>query len=208
MTPGITVVVTALPTRTPMLADALVSVTSQTRLPDALVVSWATDRTPAPVTRDRGLAGVQTEWVAFLDDDDMLYPRHLAVLESVAYRTGADVVYPWFDVVGGTDPFPQFEGRPWDNAEPHQFPVTFLARTTLVRDVCGGFAYGWDTAQGEDPGTDEYGNRAGEDWRMILRMVAAKAHIHHHPERTWAWRHHAHNTSGLPSRVPEWGPYR
>ena len=106
-------------------------------------------------------------------------------------------------MAGGTDPFPQWEGVPWDNDQPHQVPITWLARTDLVRDM-GGFSAGWDPSQGEDPGLDEWGNRAGEDYRMILRMVNAGAKIVHLPKRSWTWHHHASNTSGRPSKVPGW----
>ncbi len=46
---------------------------------------------------------MNTEWVAFLDDDDYFYPQHLEALANAAQDTGADMVYPWYDVDGGTD---------------------------------------------------------------------------------------------------------
>lgn len=142
---------------------------------------------------------VNTEYTALLDDDDTLKPEHLSALMMHAETTGADVVYGWFDVVGGTDPFPQWEGLPWDDDRPHQVPITMLARTDLLRDL-GGWSYAWDPSQGEDPGVDADGNRAGEDYRLILRAVAAGAKIAHLNQRTWQWFHHGKNTAGLPSR--------
>lgn len=197
MSSGVTVVVPSIPPRAGMLQRALASVWAQELAPAAVIVTLDSDKRGAPYNRDDGLAKVDTEWVAFLDDDDELYPAHLRRLLRVAVESAADLIYPWFDVAGGTDPFPQFFARPWSNNEPHQVPVTFLARTAAVRDA-GGFAGDWDPAH--DPGTDKQGNRAGEDFQLILRLCKADARIVHLPERTWRWHHHSANTSGLPSR--------
>ena len=40
---------------------------------------------------------------------------------------------------------------------------------------------------------------SGEDWLFTLGCMARGAQIHHVAERTWAWRHHGLNTSGLPT---------
>lgn len=196
----VTVIIPAIPSRPEFLSRAMSSVALQTRQPDKLIVRFATDRKGAPDQRDDMLTMVDTEYVAPLDDDDWLFPHHLETLLEVADRESADLVYPWFEVKGGTDPFPQFEGKPWDNAEPHQIPITALFRTRSVRDL-GGWTEAWDTFDPECPGQDEYGNRAGEDYALVKRMAAAGMKIVHVPERTWAWRHHATNTMGLPSRA-------
>lgn len=195
----ITVAIPGIPPRSWMLARALTSVANQMASPAAISVAIDVNREGAPFTRDRALAAVNTGWVAFLDDDDLLFPQHLSACMMHAEATGADLVYPWFDVLHGTDPFPQFFGTPWDNDHPHQVPVTFLARTDLIRDV-GGFSHGFDPGMGSDPGVDIQGNRAGEDYQLILRVVASGARIVHLPQRTWQWDHHGGNTSGLPSR--------
>jgi hypothetical protein len=77
-----------------------------------------------------------------------------------------------------------FFGRPWDDADPHQVPVTILVRTGLARLV--GFANppGWE--------------RGGEDWAFTLGCVAAGATIVHLPKRSWTWNHHGRNSSGTP----------
>ena len=183
-----------------MLRRALRSVELQTLQPTDVVVSTDTERVGAPKNRDNGLARLQTEFVAFLYDDDELYPQHLQRLYETAVETEADLVFPWFDVgSGGSDPFPWLEGVPWDNSKPHQVPITLLARTEVIR-AAGGYSYEWDPTQGADPGVDEFGNRAGEDYRLILRLCASDRKIFHLPERTWLWHHHGRNTSGLPSR--------
>ncbi|MGV8972193.1 MAG: glycosyltransferase [Rhodoglobus sp.] len=196
---SVTAIIPSIPTRTTMLGQAIATVLTQERKADALVVTIDHERLGAPANRDRALAMVDTEWTAPLDDDDWLDPWHLSALVACASASGADLVYPWFEVVGGTDPFPQWENVDWDDAHPHQVPITMLVRTDLLRQV-GGWSAQWDPTQGEDPGMDADGNRAGEDYRLILRAVAAGATIVHLPKRSWRWRHHGNNTSGLASR--------
>jgi hypothetical protein len=203
---SVTVIVPSIPIRAEMLSRAVASVALQTQMPDEIMVRIANDRMSAPRQRDAMLEHVTTEWVAPLDDDDRLYKNHLAELLGCAHETGADIVYPWFDVVGGTDPFPECEGMLWNNDHPHQVPITALFRTELLQDL-GGWSEGWDELDPEAPGADPDGNRAGEDYRLILAAVKAGAEIVHLPLRTWAWYHHGvgkfnGNTMGLPSR---WG---
>jgi glycosyltransferase involved in cell wall biosynthesis len=197
--PEVTVVIPTIPPREKLLQRALASVEQQT-MPVRVVLALDVEKRGAPYNRDIALSRVRTPYVAFLDDDDELLPEHCFNLLEALKLSDADLVYPWFTVgSGGTDPFPQWEGVPWDNDHPHQVPVTFLARTEAIT-AAGGFSYGWDPSQGEDPGMDQHGNRAGEDYRLILRLIRNGAVIRHFPHRTWVWHHHASNTSGLPSR--------
>lgn len=191
---GVTVVIPTIASRTRMLTEAHASVIRQTLPADAILVGVDTDRDGPAVVRNRLVEQVETEWVAFLDDDDLLHPDHLATLMTVARTSGADVVWPWFTVSGGTDPFPMHKGRQWNPDDPHQIPVTALVRTAAFRAV-GGFK-----TMGEGP-TDKYGNRCGEDWALWLALSAAGYRFHHVESVTWTWRHHAGNSSGLPSRV-------
>lgn len=187
MTLQISVIVPTVPPRAGMLAQALASVDAQTLQPTAIIVQEDTDRAGAAVTRQRAQDRVRTEWTAPLDDDDLLYPQHLQRLADVAVETGADLVFPWYDCTGN-DPFPQLEGKPWANDDPHVFPVTFLARTEAIRAAGGWQVY------------PEVGSN--EDWRLILTLVDMDAHIVHLNERTWQWRHWGGNSSGRADRVP------
>jgi glycosyltransferase involved in cell wall biosynthesis len=170
-----------------MLIDALVSVTAQSRPVDAIHVAVDTEHDGAAVTRTRALAGVTAEWAAFLDSDDRWYPHHVEALLETARDTNADVVYPWFDLPVGTDPFPQYEGREFDaeTIRSHQnyIPITVLARTSLLHHV-GGFEHRGDP-----------GNPC-EDWGMWIKCLNEGAKFVHHYARTWEWRWHGGNTSG------------
>lgn len=137
----------------------------------------------------------ETEWIAFLDDDDYLLPHHISTLVLAAEENEADLVWPWFRVQGGSDPFPQNRGKQWDPENPHLFPITVLVRRETFLDV-GGFDYGIAMEDPNEPGSGRMVN--GEDWRLWLRLSAHGAKFHHVNEETWVWRHHGRNSSGRP----------
>lgn len=151
-------------------------------------------------------AGGQPEYIAFLDDDDEFQPGHVGKLLAHAEATGADVVYPWFDLnVGGRidnsrgdnllliDGRPAF-GQPFSPSAlqaNNYIPVTALVRTSLFVAV-GGFP---------QPHSPEWPHADCEDWGLWQRLLAAGATFEHLPERTWTWHWHGKNTSGRPDRA-------
>jgi glycosyltransferase involved in cell wall biosynthesis len=181
-------VIPSIPPRARLLQRAIASVLGQTRPVDQLSIAVDREGLGAGATRHRALEAAGTEWVAFLDDDDEWLPPHIEKLLAHAEETGADLVFPWFNTVGGIDPFPQHFGKVWDPAEPTHTTIVTMVRRELALKI-GGF----DDGQ-EDGFAD--GNTAGEDWRFILRLIDAGAHISHLPERTWKWHHHGGNLSG------------
>lgn len=176
--------------RNGLLDRAERSVKAQTT-PVDVVLAEDIHRMGAAITRHHGLALVDTEWTAFLDSDDEMDSTHIEQLLACAEQTEADYVYPWFRVVGGTDPFPMFFRRPWDDDEPHQTTITILVRTELAQSV--GF-------HDPPPGSTIHGQRGGEDWHFTLGCIGAGARIVHHPAITWTWHHGSHNSSGQPGR--------
>lgn len=172
-----------------MLHQAMASVSRQTQPVDQISVAVDRNHRGAAATRDDALSGVTTEWTAFLDSDDHWYPNHVAALLNTALMTGADVVYPWFDVRDGFDPFPQYEGQPFNEKvmrETQNFvPITVLAKTELLHRS-GGFA-----ANVRGPA-----NNPCDDWGMWLALLDAGAKFVHHNGRTWAYHWHRGNTSG------------
>jgi hypothetical protein len=168
-----------------MLERAARSVRAQT-VPVEHILAEDIHHLGAAITRAHGLALVDTEWTAFLDSDDEMDADHIEHLLACAKETGADYVYPWFRVAGGTDPFPMFYGRPFDPNAPSSTTITILVRTDLAKSV--GFA------------TDPTVQVGGEDFRFTKDCVAAGARIIHLPRRSWTWWHHGLNSSGLPTR--------
>jgi glycosyltransferase involved in cell wall biosynthesis len=183
---GITVVIPTIPPRGKYRLAAIGSALRQNVQPDAVIVELDRWHAGAAVTRNRALAKVDTEWVAFLDDDDLLYPEHLETLMGLADGHMADFVYSWFD---GNDPFPGNRGKAMDPEHPHHTTMTVMVRTELARQV-GGFRTdwpkGWDLPQ--------------EDWRFITDCVAAGAVFAGTDDVTWHYRVHGAHTSGLGGR--------
>lgn len=187
MQPGVTVVTPFHEQRRAngMLERAAASVRAQT-VPVHHILAEDIHHLGAAITRAHGLHLVDTEWVAFLDSDDEMDPDHVEQLLACAKETGADYVYPWFRVVGGSDPFPMFFGKPFDPSAPNSTTITILVRTELAKEV--GFA--------RDPNVQV----SGEDFQFTLGCIAAGAKIVHLPRRSWTWFHGSHNSSGLPNR--------
>lgn len=185
------VAIPSIPPRGQMLRRAIGSALRQTRLPDALSVIIDHNRDGATTTRNRAWRALDTDYVAFLDDDDELLPQHIEQLHTIAETTGADLVYPWFDVAGGTDPFPQHFNQPWDPNNPRQTTITCLWRRTALEAI-DGFPTVPDRC-------DDHGNRIGEDFAAVVALNDKGGRIVHHPERTWIWHHHFANTSGRPT---------
>jgi glycosyltransferase involved in cell wall biosynthesis len=188
-----TVVITAHTPRVKsgLLQRAINSVLTQTHIPDAIAVAIDHYHQGAAVTRNRALFMANTEWIVFLDSDDILYSNYMFKVFSHQVATGADVVWPWFDVDGAGDPFPMHFNRQWDPEAPHIFPITTLVRRELAVAV-GGFP--------EDPPVSKI--CAGEDFPFWKKLSAAGAKFSHLPERLWQWNHRpaGGNTSGLGSR--------
>lgn len=108
MRPGITVVIPTIPPREALLRRAVDSVNGAaarmaqaygTMVPVELCVVVDGDRRGAAKTRHRGLLEVETEWVAFLDDDDVMHPDHLIQLFGAALLFNADYVWSRFQII-------------------------------------------------------------------------------------------------------------
>lgn len=207
MPPTVSVVIPAHPARlvNGMLQRAVGSVWAQTRPPEALHVAIDTEGQGAPATRQRALMAADTDFVAFLDSDDLFLPKHLEWLLRHQAETGADFVYSWFKVLqqfaDGTtnilehDPvFPVTHYlNDFDPADPIETTITVLVRTELAKQV------GFKALNRGEANT-------GEDRYFTLGCLDAGAKISHLRRKSWLWRHHQladatpGNTSGHPNR--------
>lgn len=200
MSGDVTVVIPTIPPRAAVLQRAVASVIAQYTMPAAIHVVSDRFGDGAPVTRHRGLMNVETEWVAFLDDDDEFLPYHLGLLLEAADTHDADYVwsrfkiaYPNGHLVDGPAPLAERSFMQWDDDHPAQTTITTMVRTKLAQSVGGFLLY-------EDDGRTIDGQRRGEDFDFTMRCRAAGAVFRHVPEVTWTWHHWGHNTSGLASR--------
>ncbi len=191
MKPQVTVVIPTIPPRASRLQIALDSVLKQTYPAAAIVTAIDNPRLGAARNRQRGLEMVNTEYVAFLDDDDYFKPNHLEALMETMVQEDADYVYSWYEMNGGSDPRPEVFGKPWDNENPVQTTITTLVKTELAQSI--GFVDP-DDAPLDSP--DRL--YAGEDYYFTKGCWLAGAKIVHRPEKTWVWNHWGGNTSGLP----------
>lgn len=199
------VCVPTIPGREHLTERAFESVKKQRRLPDQVLFERDPERTGAAATRNRLLERVTTDWIAWLDDDDVLLPNHLQVLMKQASYGDADLIYPAPQMVGGPDgTATTVNGRtrlPWGvpfgpEQEQHLrsrgnfIPITHLVRTELVRSI-GGFRPARRLPSGRTRWEDE---------DYLIRLLDAGARFLHVNEVTWRWYVHDAHTAGLGSR--------
>lgn len=191
----VTIAIPTIPPRVDLLQRAVASAVKQHHPPAAISIAVDHHGEGAAATRNRAWRAARTEWVAFVDDDDELKPSHLEACARHQAETGADMVYPWFSLVGGASPFSdRFYTDPWDPERPRQTTVVMVVRRSVL-EALGGFR-----EMGEQAAADPQGNRVGEEYDLVLRMNAAGYRISHLVQKTWCWYHHDANTSGRPWR--------
>lgn len=127
--------------------------------------------------------GVDTEWVAFLDDDDLLYPHHLETLLGAS--DDVDVVYSFCDVTGRGDWSPNMDFNERALRSFNFIPVTAMVRRSAFLAV-GGFPEGTHPV---------------EDWRLWLALLDAGARFRCVPVKTWLYRFHDANATSVVSRT-------
>lgn len=189
MREGITVLVAAHPQRlrSGMVNEAFASITAQTLQPDTVIMVNDLERAGAGRTRQKLLRMVETEWLAWCDSDDLLYPNHLEDLYRVATETDSVFVFSYFD---GGDPLGHF-GRPFNPCTPHHTTITFLARTDLAQEV--GFLE-----------TEPNSSFSQEDWHHIVgfsKLCCERGlKMTHLAKRSWHYRQGHGNSSGRPNQ--------
>lgn len=208
----VAVAIPTIPGRERELQRAVASVHAQTRRPDQILVERDSERTGAAQARNRLLARVTTDVIAWLDDDDEFLPHHLRTCMRVMERQrgkfepAPDLVYPVPKMIGGPDPTAvTYQGHivlPWGirfGAEQAAhlrragsfIPMTHLVRTDNVREI-GGFREGYAVPDSRYPGGQRY---RGEDEDYLIRLLdgnadAAPAVFEHIDRRTWIWHSH------------------
>jgi len=166
---SVTVITATMPGRGKLLAEAMASVVAQTLEPSEHLVAVDYIRRGGARPKNLLAAAVTSDWLATLDDDDLLYPGHLEAL--MAASGDAEVVYSGCDVLG-PDPW-QHYNQPFDPVALRSLSIVShnaLIRTELVLDVGG-----WDEVK-------------GYDWRFWHKCLDAGAKFVQVPERTWKYR--------------------
>lgn len=158
-----------------LLPEAIVSVAGQTLKPRQHLIGIDHESIGPGFLRNQLAESSKAEWLAFLDADDILYPKHLELLWNEANARGADIVYSPCNYPPGNEEyrFPIGEFSEVRLRLYNYIPVTVLMRESLFRRV-GGF-----------PVTAPY-----EDWGLWLRCVGEGAKFGVVPETTWLYRLH------------------
>jgi glycosyltransferase involved in cell wall biosynthesis len=169
--PTIAVITPTVPERICELMDAMDSVSAQTIPVAEHLIGVDYQRNGPAAVRNRLMNATLAEWVAFLDDDDLLDPDHLEIL--LDHSRDADVVIPYCRFEG--TPLPaKFCNQKFNRAKLADhgiFPITVLARRSAILEV-GGF---WTT--------DRY-----EDHALWNRMADRGARFVVVPKQTWTYR--------------------
>jgi len=193
----VTLIIPTVPGRESLLERAGASAVDQTYQFARILPVLDSSRDGPGITRNRGLAQVETEWTAFLDDDDYLLPWHLELLIS---RTKEDVslVYSGClvqDTNGFRDPPWLLNGMyAWQQpfavvkqalAQQNYIPSCLMVRTSLAKKV-GGYP------NGSDP---------FEDWTFLKRLLVENAVFRAVPHTTWVYDiRHSSTHRGAPGR--------
>jgi glycosyltransferase involved in cell wall biosynthesis len=203
----VAVCIPTVPGREDLLMRAELSVMKQTRQPDQFLVEIDENRTGAAATRNRLLERVESDVIAWLDDDDWFKPAHIQACMRVIENTFAvDLVYPRPQMVNGRDPTAvthqgRFPVSPWGLRFTQEMaahirhvgsfiPITHLVRTETVRRI-GGFPEGR---------TLDNGRYQGEDERYLINLLEAGAVFEHLDQKTWYWFANPKSTAGKGSQ--------
>lgn len=160
--------------REELLAEAAVSVDQQTVGVTHHIIMDICGSGPAEL-RNLVLERVESDWVAFLDDDDLLDPDHIETLAGAINDQDADLAFSWYRSQGAPETERVHE---WDDyalgvmlSGRNLIPVTVLARRQAILDA-GGFNY-----------EDRY-----EDHQLWLRMLRNGCRFAVVPRETWTYR--------------------
>jgi glycosyltransferase involved in cell wall biosynthesis len=170
----VTVCIPTIPPRGTLLQRALASVWAQTSPVEAISISYDLEKLGAWANRNRAMENVATDFIAFLDDDDEFMPHHIQRCFEVQAETGADVVVPWYEVVGGSDPVPFHRGKQPNKDEMHSFGITCIVRREAMGDL-------------RFRSREECG--IGEDYDFWIRLAQSGAKMVGIEDITWKWNH-------------------
>jgi glycosyltransferase involved in cell wall biosynthesis len=194
----VTVCTATIPTRVDLLKRASKSVENQTLKVKDHLIKLDSEKLGQPLVLDQIIKEATTKYVAILDDDDEFLPNHIELLYKKIVETEADLVFPHFRYSNLSDAghLERFRGLPWDNNNPHQVPITWIAKRETILEV-GGFSGDFDVLSFE---VDNQGNRIGNDFNLIKKLSKANKHITNISEITWIYHVGHPSTLGMPIR--------
>ncbi len=162
---NIAVITPSKPNRAHLLVECIASVQAQVKPAGTHRVEVDHFNDGPALVRNRLIRSLPREydWLAFLDDDDIMLPIHLERLSAVAEN--ADVVYSLCNLNCLTRDFDPVALR-----VKNYIPVTALVRRSIFEKV-GGFD-----------------DMTMEDWNLWLKISNAGGRFVFVPEMTWIYR--------------------
>ena len=162
--PGITVITAAISGRETMLQRAISSVNAQTTLPTDHIILYDHNRNGCFPTHNKLLRMVKTTHVQFLNDDNFLYPHHIATITP--FLKEHDLIYCYHDISGRdiTFNYPYTPAR----IKKHNFINEPCIRMSVF-DELGYF------------GTSD----CLEDWRFYIKMTISGKKFHCVEQKTF-----------------------
>ncbi|WP_240906195.1 glycosyltransferase family 2 protein [Thermomonas sp. HDW16] len=146
-------------------------------------VSRSVSRQGIAAATNAAIALARGHWITFLDHDDVLEPDALAAVVDCHQRTLAEVVYTDHDVLGE-------DGRLRDPYfKPDWNLDLFLSQMYL------GHLVSFDAALIRRVGDLRSDCDGSQDYDLVLRCIAAGAHVAHVPKVLYHWRAHAGSTA-------------
>lgn len=167
---SVTVITPTIPERSNLLADAIDSVAAQQIQANGHLIGVDSSRQGPSYIRNKLSKSVDTEWIAFLDDDDILYNNHISVASQA--KDHSDIIYTWCTSVGrdNFNPNSYFDAERLMNAG-NYIPVTTFVRTAAFFAV-GGFDL----------------EARFEDWDLWKRLYTNGYRFTCIPVITWSYR--------------------
>jgi glycosyltransferase involved in cell wall biosynthesis len=171
----ITIITPTIPKRSNLLVEAINSVGNQRVKAKNHLIGVDLQKMGPAKMRNLLVNNVDTEWVAFLDDDDIVYDNHIE--EYAKVHEQSDMIYTWCDSIGRENFDPNSHFDPNRLLQGNYIPVTAAVRTSVFRQV-GGFSLE-DRYVQADP---------TEDWNLWLKLLHANARFTCVPVKTWCYR--------------------
>lgn len=164
--------VVSLPERHRLLAEAIASIHGQSRQPDDCVIGVDYSRLGEVANNNRLADATDCDWLAFLHDDDLWAPAHLATAEL--FEDTADVIVSDFCTPGRTWDIP----KRWDDWPALEWTNWFPPSTVIVRRETFG--------RWEDPPRPAPYDWV--DWSNWRRLYATGARFAHTAQMTVSYR--------------------
>ncbi len=164
---------------------------------DPRVIVHVQDVNSGPgAARNRGFDVARGGWIAVVDSDDVIAPDRLQRLVERGERDGADIVVDNLMVFGDTGPDrPFLHGRAF--AAPRWFTLADYISSARMYSNRPGLGYLKPVLRAAALAGERYrdGLRIGEDYDLVLRLLARGRKMRLEPEALYRYRKHGASIS-------------